>query len=409
MARPSLLFIAPIVPAPTGNGLAMRAGAFLDAFCRDYTVTLVVIPVAGQAPVSDTVFVEVRTQRATVISLDGKLDPLWLLISSLIDEEARTEALSTYPRPALCRYATSPCIQAIADTVRGQQFDVMHVMRLYLAPYLGPLLEKKGDLFRLASLDLDDDEPATHLRLAEMYRDSGRRSDERIEVAEADKYEGLEQAWLKSFQRISSSMKHSRMATHVVPNTVALPAPRDPPKNAANRMLFVGNLSYQPNIEGLQWFIRNVIPLIGRLSGSPPVLRLIGGSPGAEVLALNGIEGVEVVANPLELASHYRWADLIVIPIFAGGGTRIKLLEAFAYQVPVVSTSLGAEGIAADNCRHLLLADTAQAFAFACTELLTNQEHSSALTRRARRLVETRYSHAAGHAAIRSFLQGHRD
>jgi glycosyltransferase involved in cell wall biosynthesis len=93
-----------------------------------------------------------------------------------------------------------------------------------------------------------------------------------------------------------------------------------------------------------------------------------------------------------------------VIPLAAGGGTRIKLLEAFAHGVPVVATTVGVEGVDARHGTHLLVADAPAAFAEACSLLLEDRERAARLAAAARGLVETRYAHALGVRIIREAL-----
>jgi glycosyltransferase involved in cell wall biosynthesis len=108
------------------------------------------------------------------------------------------------------------------------------------------------------------------------------------------------------------------------------------------------------------------------------------------------------VADPPVLAPHYAWADLAVVPLSAGGGTRIKLIEAFAHGVPVVATTIGAEGIDVVDGVNAVIADSPGAFVEACTGLLADNARAASLADAARHLVERRYSHAEAVRAIRT-------
>jgi glycosyltransferase involved in cell wall biosynthesis len=102
------------------------------------------------------------------------------------------------------------------------------------------------------------------------------------------------------------------------------------------------------------------------------------------------------------LPALYRQADAVVVPVRAGGGTRIKILEAFAEGVPVISTSIGAEGIDARPDVHILMADTPEAFAVQCRRLRRDAALVEALVRNAFALVSARYSPAALAACLAS-------
>ena len=397
------------MPAAGGNGLAMRAGVFLDALARDFQVTLLVIPVAGGAIDAIPEYVASRSRRVHIVRLDGKLDPLWDLSCRLLDPTLRAAALARYPRPALCRYVTTPMRDAVAAALAGDRFAAVHVMRSYLAPYAAPALHREAVVGPALSIDLDDDEAATHDRLAALWHRLGMADEARIAAAEAAKYRQHEAQWLPRFDmliactddqisRLATAVPQSRQA--VVPNTVALPTPTARQRVAGSRLLFVGNLSYWPNVDGIVWFSREVLPLL-RVAIADVTLRIAGGQPAPEVAGLAAIPGIEVIANPTDLGDHYAWADLAVVPIAAGGGTRIKLLEALAYGLPVVATTIGAEGIEAASGEHLVLADAAVSFADACASILADPEQAARLAANGRRLVETRYQHQLGVAAVR--------
>lgn len=410
--RRSLLFVSPILPAITGNGLAMRAALFLEALAKDHDVTLLIIPVSGTLrDASD--FAAKHARHVVTLDLDGKIDPLWSLCEHVGDPEARRQAFLDYPRPALCRYATTPCIEAMQAALPRIDFDAIHVMRAYLAPYVAPLLLAAKSSGTQTSLDLDDDETLTHTRFAALLEGMGRADEARIEAAEAAKYTRIEATWLTYFERILVCTaeharriedSHPRARCAVVSNHVALPRllPRWP--HRGRHILFVGNLSYLPNVLGLLDFVRHSLSRIRAELGRPVALRIAGGSPAKEVVGLAGQDGVEVVANPPDLARHYHWADLAIVPVNAGGGTRIKLIEAFAHGVPVVSTPIGAEGIPVVAGLHLRLADSHAAFAEACIELLADARQARLQARQARNFVETGYSRPVGLTRIRAVL-----
>jgi glycosyltransferase involved in cell wall biosynthesis len=115
--------------------------------------------------------------------------------------------------------------------------------------------------------------------------------------------------------------------------------------------------------------------------------------------------GVEVWADPADLAPHYDWAEVALAPLRAGGGTRIKILEAFAARVPVVASRIGAEGLAVRDGRHLLLADDASGLAAACLRLHDDRPLARRLTGNALALVRRRYARPAGVRQLREVLR----
>jgi glycosyltransferase involved in cell wall biosynthesis len=388
----------------------MRAGVFLDALAQDFAVTLLVVPVAGGVRDAPQFAVE-RASRIVTISLAGKVDPLWELLGRIADPDARAAAFSAYPRPAMCRHASSTYRSELGAALAGERHDVIHVMRSYMAPYAEPVLAEAGERsIARASLDLDDDEALTLGRIATLAERVGALDDARFFAAEAAAYRRFEPLWLPRFPLLiagNPTHAHELAAAYpdrtvsVIANSVALPSLRPRREGPGAHILFVGNLSYLPNVDGIRRFATDVLPRLVAQYGTRIALRIAGSGPTAEVTALAGLPGVEVTADPADLADCYAWADLAVVPLAAGGGTRIKLLEAFAYGVPVVATSVGAEGIAAAHAVHLLIADAPAAFADACATVLADRALAARLAESARALVEARYAHARGVRSIR--------
>lgn len=181
----------------------------------------------------------------------------------------------------------------------------------------------------------------------------------------------------------------------VVPNGIDLEElPVLPPEEAEpDRLVFIGTFRYWPNVDGVRWFVREVWPLV-RAQRPGARISLIGFDPPPDIRALATVPGVEVVGAVPDIVPWLRRAMAVIVPLRAGGGTRFKLLEAFAVGRPVVSTTIGAEGIDAVPGEHFLAADDPPAFARAVVRLLERPELRIALTHAARRLVEREYGWA---------------
>ncbi len=135
-------------------------------------------------------------------------------------------------------------------------------------------------------------------------------------------------------------------------------------------LLFQGTMRYPPNADAARWFVKLIMPLI-RDRVPDAELRLVG-LTNPVVEALRDVAGVTVLGQVTEIESQLERADVVVVPLRFGSGTRLKILEAFAHRIPVVSTTLGAEGLDAQGGRHLLIADSVPAMAEACIQLLTD-------------------------------------
>lgn len=165
------------------------------------------------------------------------------------------------------------------------------------------------------------------------------------------------------------------------------PFPQDAPGNA---LLFVGIMAYPPNRDAMIYFCRDILPLVRK--EVPDVrLSIVGHSPPAVVRRLAEVENVTVTGYVEDVTPYYRDAAVLVVPLRGGGGTRLKILEAMSLGRPVVSTSIGCEGLEVISGRHLLVADTPEEFALSLVRLFRNSEHRRSIAAEARHLVEQRY------------------
>jgi glycosyltransferase involved in cell wall biosynthesis len=177
----------------------------------------------------------------------------------------------------------------------------------------------------------------------------------------------------------------------VVPNTYDRPdhpvgheVPRRPPT-----LLFQGTFDYGPNVDGARWLVEELAPAI-RAELPDLRIRLVGKTTGS-MDALADPPLVTVVGRVPRMEPELAAADLVVVPLRMGSGTRLKILEAFAHRVPVVSTPLGAEGLDAVDGVHLLLADRPDSVATACARLCDDVVLRRSLLDAAQRLFEERY------------------
>jgi glycosyltransferase involved in cell wall biosynthesis len=166
--------------------------------------------------------------------------------------------------------------------------------------------------------------------------------------------------------------------------------PDDSPP-AADRVLFFGRLDYYPNVDGLEFFVRDILPVLKRRR--PGIqLHIVGSGSTAGIESLVAADpAVRVIGRVADLRGALRSASVVVVPLRVGGGTRLKVLEALSMARPVVSTTIGAEGIDVRSGEHLVLADRADAFATAVADLLDDPAAALAMGRAGRRLVTARY------------------
>ncbi len=155
----------------------------------------------------------------------------------------------------------------------------------------------------------------------------------------------------------------------VAANAVAFPTTQAPPKDAASPvLLFVGMFAYGPNLEAAEWLVRDIFP---RIVAEVPDARLalVGGYIERLDHLRPAAHGVDFLGFVPDIAAAYAASAVAASPILSGGGTRTKIIEAVAYRVPVVSTTLGAEGLDFVDGSEIVLRDDAVSFAAACVAL----------------------------------------
>lgn len=161
-------------------------------------------------------------------------------------------------------------------------------------------------------------------------------------------------------------------------------------QSRADQVLFVGNFQNLPNQDGLEFMAHEVWPLVRRTCPDA-TLSVVGSHADNRTRELTGHDGIRLVGEVEDVIPYYQGHQVMVVPIRAGSGTRLKILEAFAAQIPVVSTTQGAEGIEARHGEHLLIADDAEMFAHAIVELLEKPDRRQQLAVNGQKLAESTY------------------
>lgn len=190
-------------------------------------------------------------------------------------------------------------------------------------------------------------------------------------------------------------------------NTVVIPngtdIPQDYSRRPGARMLFVGTLGYEPNRFGVEWFLEKIWP---RIRARLPSLQIdiVGSNPGVQIQDQNGKDGVWVHGFVRDLSSFWNHAQLSIAPLLAGSGTRLKILESLAHQVPVVSTKTGAEGIDLGENEGLFRADSEDRFADACVKLVVDECRNRQLGVVGQQAVAAEYSWPIIHKKIHALV-----
>ena len=352
-----LLYVSPVVPSLGGNGLAMRAGMVLQGLSRVCRTSLLVVP-------------------------------LYPPLDSPIPEFFQS----------LCERTVCVSADAAAEAYRAERFDVIHVFRLSALPFARAYFGDRGSRFRC--LDLDDIESLTHRRIAALCRANGdTRAGEAAETA-ATRYALLEGLAFRGVDRVYVCSRRDRelLANRcpneisVLPNAVRPPARVTPHPGGVFRFLFLGTLGYYPNHDAVLWFCSAILPVLKSRARIPFEVEFAGRGASETLRAAVESAGARFAGAVPDVQACYEACHAVIAPLRAGGGSRIKILEAFSYQRPVISTPAGIEGIEAGTDEHVLVGESAEAFASACLRLMENRDLRERLARNAESLWSRRYS-----------------
>ena len=164
-------------------------------------------------------------------------------------------------------------------------------------------------------------------------------------------------------------------------------SPRDP-----YGMVFTGSMDWRPNQDGIHHFLKEIYPLIKKKIPRATIT-VVGRKPPQWLVDLAGtIPGVNVTGTVDDVRPYIAENALYIVPLRIGGGSRLKILEAFSMKKPVLSTSIGAEGLEVEDGTHLLLRDGPESFADTAIDMLSNQERYEKLGENGRELILNKYT-----------------
>ncbi len=329
-------------------------------------------------------------------SVPGKVSPgfAWQLLAGLFS-----------PLPvAVSRYRSARLKARIADLLSRQTFDSLVCDFLFSAPNIPDLsrcvlfqhnmetviwrrhAEHAADPVRRAYMSLQA------RRMAAFEKEACLRAGHVVAVSEVD---------AAAMRREFGVSRISAVPTGVDLDYFAPP----PTAPLAPELVFVGSMDWMPNIDAAGYFVRAILPLIRRRRPGTTVA-LAGRNPTASIRSLAEKDGLLRVTGTVDDIRPFLWgARVSIVPLRIGGGTRLKIYEAMAARVPVVSTSVGAEGLPIEPGRHLAIADDPQEFAAHCLRLLDDDGERLRMTRQAHDFVASRFSWEAVSRRFEEILQ----
>jgi len=384
--RPSVLAVTSEVPWPLNSGGHLRTFHLLRTLARRFDVRLVV-PTRGNDEAG-----RAALEHAGITLRLVPVPPRTRLSEAI---KVGTSAARREPYVMFARHRSRAVARALAAEAGARRPDVLYLDHLDSLVYAGtvpsaPIVTDLHNVYSRLAGRAGDEMPG---RLRRIYLTREARLLARRELVAARKAHTI-MAVSDDDAGYFAALGAARVV--VVPNGVdcsayagASTARPGPPT-----ILYVGALDWPPNATAARLLATEVLAAV-RLRVPDARVTIVGKNPPPEVLALAQQEAnVEVAGNVRDVVPYFRGAHVLAVPLEAGGGTRLKILEAFAAGLPVVSTPVGCEGIDGVHEQHLLVADRPQ-FADAIVRSLLDPAAAGERAGRAQRLAEECYDWSA--------------
>lgn len=361
------LFISHIVPYPLNGGTRQRVFHLLRALSRISEVTLV-CP-TSHAERTDDVAALQSLCTETFSYPSRPYGPQWRnSVLRWIEWKLR---YLYFPRPVDLQFTRSRAGANLIRQLRPERYDLVWVERLEAMQLLPTRLNTR------VVVDLDDIQTEW---LAARLRHEPPSRGKFFEFLEYLKWRQTENGLRKFPYTVAVCSEAGRellkcgTRAAVIPNGIDLPGEEEAGRRGGSRptVLFLGMMAYSANIDVVVYFVQNIWPKILKDLPSARFL-VVGRDPGLRVQRLHDGNRNIVTGTVGSISPYFREATAMVVRLRFGSGTRIKILESWAHRLPVVTTRLGADGLEAENGKHLLIADSAEDFTRACLRLVQDR------------------------------------
>ena len=390
-----ILFLTQVLPYPLDAGPKVRAYYTLRYLAQHHEITLV----SFMRP-NDTdealhhLATFCRHVHVVPMSRSRVLDAKHLILSLISNQPF-----------LIVRDRSSALTNRLENILRSSHpFDAIHADQLWMAPYALWAKRKVAGTDPIIVLDQHNAVYQIPKRLAERERNPVKRALLKLEAAKLAHYETTtcrkfnHVVWVTQEDR-DAIESHARQFDTELDNSIVIPISVDPSLDrplarqlASHRVTFLGGLHWPPNADGILWYAREVWPIV--IKAVPhAILTVIGKAPPAELLSLcSVVKNIDVVGYIEDPTPYLSETAVSIVPLHAGGGMRVKILDAWKWGLPVVSTTIGAEGIKIRPDNNICIADSADCFAQATIRLLSNPLTAQRVAKAGRQTLEQEYS-----------------
>ena len=402
MAR--ILYLTQVLPYPPHSGAKVRQYHMVRHLARRHEVTLVSFTRPDDPPEA------VRHLE----DICGAVRAVPMRRSPWRNVRAGVKGLLTGSPMVVARDEIAEMVATLRRLVERTAFDIIHADQLSMAgygrlaarmsrpPQPRTLLDEHNAIYVLTQRMADEEQ--NPLRRLVMAREA--RAFARYEARMVKDYDALLTVIPEDRERLLALFDPDGRQTlahkfTVVPICVDVDqeSPVAPQDGHPPTILHLGTMFWPPNSNGVLWFAREVLPLVHK-ELPEATFTVIGKNPPAEVEALMVDPRIVVTGYVADIDPYLARTDAFVVPLHAGSGMRVKILDAWAWGLPVVSTPIGAEGIEIRDAENILLAADAGTFAKATLQILTDTEMNLRLRRQGREWVKARYSWQSVYAQV---------
>jgi glycosyltransferase involved in cell wall biosynthesis len=380
-----ILFLTPQLPYPPRQGAALRNWGLIHELATRHEVHLLSFGEGERPPGLASVTTLPEPER-------GKVQRLRTLLTS--------------GEPDMAQRLYSPAFAAkLADLLATHALDVVQVEGIEMVPYALPYLGNAGGPLWVYDAHNAEAELQRSALLADL-RQPKRWHAAAYSAVQVRRLRRYEAAHLYRFDLVVSvSDEDARLLEAasdvrllVVPNGIDTgefaPGAAAPATELSERpgpaLVFMGKMDFRPNVDGVLWFVDEILPYI-QYDGPLPTLWVVGQQPHASLARLREHPQVVLTGWVDRIEPYIAGADIVVVPLRMGSGTRLKVLQALSMARPVVGTTLGCAGLGLRDGEHLHLADEPVDFAAAVGAVLRNPTRAAEMGRTARRHVEAHF------------------
>lgn len=294
----------------------------------------------------------------------------------------------------LSRFYSEDFSRKLIETLNKEPFDIIQIESIYVAVYIDVIKKYSNAKIIIRSHNIEN---TIWSRKADFEKNILKKLYLNILAKQLQKEEIdiLKKAdWILTITENDLRWIKSKTG---LSNIKTIPFGVNPKEYSVNKMeedahslFFIGAFDWFPNVDGMNWFLENVWNKL--LSFFPDIKLYIAGRSMPDEFKKNKQKNVFILGEIEDAGNFISSKGIMIIPLFAGGGMRVKIIEGMAYSKAIVSTTIGAEGIEAEQDKNILIADTAEEFVLSIKKLLSDKVFYDSMKNHARNLIEQKYN-----------------